>query len=109
MHFLVDAHLPPALAHWLNGPGNDAEHVFDLGMRSVNDRRIWEYAQLVGAVIITKHEDFANRRVLTLAGPQILWIRRGNTTRRQLLVWLEPLLPMVLDALARGDSLVEVV
>jgi predicted nuclease of predicted toxin-antitoxin system len=109
MRFLVDAHLPPALARWLNERGHDAEHVFDLGMRSAADRQIWEYAQSVGSIVITKDSDFANRRVLTFDGPQIVWIRSGNAPRRQLLTWLEPLFPDVLDALSRGEAVVEVV
>jgi predicted nuclease of predicted toxin-antitoxin system len=36
------------------------------------------------AVIITKDEDFALRRTLAAAGPAIVWVRRGNTSRREL-------------------------
>ena len=109
MRFLVDAHLPPALARWLNGQGHNAEHVFERGMRSTPDREIWEYAQSVGAVIITKDSDFANRRVLRFDGPPIVWIRRGNTPRHQLLGWFAPLLPAIVEALEGGESVVEVV
>ena len=58
MRFLVDAQLPPALARWLVERGYVAEHVFDLGMAGADDREIWAYASRVGAVIITKDEDF---------------------------------------------------
>jgi predicted nuclease of predicted toxin-antitoxin system len=109
MRFLVDAQLPPALARWLKDRGHDAEHVFDVGMASADDRDVWNYARSIGAVIVSKDEDFANRRAVDASGPSVIWIRRGNTTRRELLTWFEPLLPDVLDALARGDLLIEIV
>jgi predicted nuclease of predicted toxin-antitoxin system len=109
MHFLVDAQLPPALARWLEDNGQMAEHVFDRGMAAASDREIWEYAEATGAIIVTKDEDFAQRRSITSGGPSVLWIRRGNTTRRQLLVWFAPLLPAVIDAFQQGEVLVEIV
>ena len=79
MRFLVDAQLPPALARWLASQGHEAEHVFDLDMVSASDRVIWDYARSSSAVIGTKDEDFAVRRALLDNGPQIVWLRIGNT------------------------------
>ena len=109
MRFLIDAQLPPALARWLEDHGQIAEHVADLDMAAADDQEIWDYATANGAVIISKDEDFANRRILMRDGPAIVWIRRGNTTRRELLQWFEPLLPDVLDALGRGEPIIEIV
>jgi predicted nuclease of predicted toxin-antitoxin system len=109
MRFLVDAQLPPALARWLEERGHTAEHVVDSGLATADDRVIWDHAVETGAVIITKDEDFAIRRVLASEGPAVVWVRRGNTTRRELLAWFESLLPVVIDALERGDRLVEVI
>lgn len=109
MRFLVDAQLPPGLARWLEAQGHTAEHVADRGMATADDRVIWDYALTTGAVIITKDEDFAIRRALASDGPFVVWIRRGNTTRRELLAWFEGLLPAVLEALARREPLVEIV
>ncbi|HZQ99021.1 MAG TPA: DUF5615 family PIN-like protein [Chloroflexota bacterium] len=108
MRFLVDAQLPPALARWLAERGHVAEHVSDVGLQAADDRILWDHAVSVGAVIITKDEDFALRRTLSAAGPAIVWVRRGNTRRRELLAWFEPLLPLVVDLLARGEPLVEI-
>ena len=41
----------------------------------------------LNASIITKDEDFAVRRVLQKAGPSVVWIRLGNTGKRQMLHW----------------------
>ncbi len=109
MRFLVDAQLPPALARWLEQRGHTAEHVVDCGMALADDSAVWDYALAVGAVILTKDEDFAVRRELSSQGPALLWIRRGNTSRRELLKWFEPLLPAVLEALAQGEALIEIV
>jgi predicted nuclease of predicted toxin-antitoxin system len=109
LRFLVDAQLPPALARWLFERGYVAEHVFDLGMAAAEDRDIWAYASRVGAVIITKDEDFPECRARTGGGPSIVWIRVGNTSRRELLTWLRFRLPAIVDALGRGESLIEIV
>jgi predicted nuclease of predicted toxin-antitoxin system len=107
--FLVDAQLPPALARWLVERQYIAEHVFDLGMAGADDRDIWAYAQQVGAVIITKDEDFAERRARVGVGPSIVWVRVGNVSRRDLLTWFQFRLAVIVEALGRGETLVEIV
>ena len=73
-----------------------------------SDRAIWRYALDVGAVILTKDEDFSVRKTLEPVGPVIVWIRLGNTRRDALLQWFEPMLPEVVSAIARGDGLIEI-
>jgi predicted nuclease of predicted toxin-antitoxin system len=109
MRFLVDAQLPPALARFLASQGHEAEHLLDIGMERSGDKTIWEYAIRVGAAIVTKDEDFANRIAIQPAGPPIVWIRVGNTTKQALLQWFEPLLPSVAAALDSGEKLIEMV
>ena len=108
MRFLVDAQLPPALARWLAAQGHEAAHVGDLGMQAASDAAIWDHALASVSAIVTKDEDFAQRKVLTDDGPIAVWIRLPNTRRRDLLVWFETVLPDVLAALARGETLIEV-
>jgi predicted nuclease of predicted toxin-antitoxin system len=108
MRFLVDAQLPPALARWLAAKGHAAEHVGDKGMEAASDAAIWDYAVRETAVIITKDEDFAQRKVLADNGPVVVWIRLPNTRRRDLLAWFERVLPDILSALERGETLIEV-
>lgn len=87
---------------------HEAAHVSDLGMQAASDAAIWEYALASSSVIITKDEDFAQRKALSGDGPLVASIRLPNTRRRDLLVWIETVLPAVLTALARGDTLIEV-
>jgi len=108
LRFLVDAQLPPALARWLAANGHEARHVADLGMQAASDAAIWDHALSSKSAIITKDEDFAQRLVLAGDGPVVVWLRLPNTRRRDLLAWFERVMPDVLTALARGETLVEV-
>lgn len=108
MRFLVDAQLPPALARWLVAQGHEAAHVGDLGMQAASDVAIWDHALALSYAIVTKDEDFAQRKVLADNGPVVVWIRLPNTRRRDLLTWFDTVLPDVLAALARGETLIEV-
>jgi predicted nuclease of predicted toxin-antitoxin system len=109
MRFIVDAQLPPALARWLAAQGHDAEHVADRQLAAATDISIWNFAVQASAVIITKDEDFAQRKVLTGDGPIVVWIRLPNTRRRELLSWFATVLPHILAALQRGETLIEVI
>ena len=108
MDFIVDEQLPAALARWLVAKGHTAQHVTDLKMQSVPDSVIWDYAVKIGAVIVTKDEDFAQRQLLARNGPPIIWIRLPNTRRQALLDWFHGILPEIILALERGEVLIEV-
>ncbi len=108
MHFLVDAQLPPSLARWLEAHGHEAAHVSEIGLLFASDRAIATRAHGLGAVIVTKDEDF----LLTLKDgkgpPAVLWLRVGNASNPALLAWLERRWPNSEQALVRGERLVEV-
>ncbi len=61
MRFLIDALLPPALAHSLQEAGHQAEHLEEVGLRHAKDHVVWDYARRHAAIIITKDEDFVDR------------------------------------------------
>ena len=109
MRFLVDAQLPPALAELLADTGHVAEHVFNLKLVGASDSQIWDYANRVGAVIVTKDEDFSARRAVSQSGPQILWLRIGNTTTPYLLIRMRGRLSELCQLLDAGEKIVEVV
>ena len=108
MKFIVDAQLPPALAHVLINLGHEAQHVFEIGLAHSEDEAIWRHAENSQAVIVTKDEDFAVRRTMNAAGPIIVWIRLGNSTKQELLRWFSPLFPEILTAINTGENLIEV-
>ena len=105
MRFLIDAQLPPDLARFLASCGYQAQHVAEIGLLSAGDREIWEHAKVVKTAIITKDTDFAALTILD-EGPQIVWIRFGNTRKAELTKRLSAALPRIISALL--DGLVEV-
>ena len=107
MRFLVDAQLPPALARFLEAHGHEAKAARETGLREADDTAIWTFAQAGGWVVVTKDEDFAERSLRSVTGPQVLWLRIGNSTNRVLCAWLEPLLPAAVRDLESGHRLVE--
>lgn len=106
MKFLIDAQLPPGLCRWLEERGHHAEHVFDLGMGSASDAEVAAMTEAVGAVLVSKDEDF-----VTLRLPQrfvFLWLRCGNATNAALAEWLDARWERIETLLDQGEGLVEV-
>lgn len=89
--------------------GHDAVHGFDRDDGRAPDSVIWEHARETGSMIITKDEDFALRAQLRPSGPPVIWIRFGNVRRQELLRRMDALWPQVLEALARGERLIELI
>ena len=78
----------------------------DIGMRDAPDTEIWSWALANGAVIVSKDEDFAWRRNQA-HGPQVVWLRIGNTANAALIRHLERVWPTVLECLESGEPVVE--
>lgn len=108
MRFLVDNQLPAALAEWLRQQGHEAEHVLDIQLAQAKDNPIWHRAIKVGAAIVTKDEDFAEWVRRGRPGPVVIWLRLGNSTRKELFAWLQPVWPTVMRRIEDGERLVEV-
>jgi predicted nuclease of predicted toxin-antitoxin system len=108
VRFIVDAQLPPALAHALTAAGFAAAHVADIGLLTASDMAIWDRATKERAAIITKDGDFAYLHRPGSAQAAVVWLRVGNTAREPLIQWLLPLVPEIVAALEAGESLVEI-
>ena len=96
------------MTDWLREHGLEAEHVLEINLAQASDASIWEHAAHVGAVIISKDEDFAEWVRRGRSGPDVVWLRIGNCSNRSLRTWLEPLLPLILAKLTDGERLIEV-
>jgi len=107
VRLLIDAQLPPALARLLVERGHQAEHVTEIGRADMSDRELWAFALDHSAVIVTKDEDFAQMVTLAYHSPVIVWVRVGNTRRRALLEWFEPLIEQVASMVESGQRLIE--
>jgi len=108
MKFIVDAQLPPALAHWLREQGHQAEHVAEVGLGEAEDSPIWQYALEQNACVLTKDEDFASRVQHSRQAPVIVWLRIGNCSNRALREWFFPLLADVVREMESGQRFIEV-
>ncbi len=60
------------------------------------------------AILVTKDEDFRHRLHQGGSGPVVLWLRIGNSSRKALLKWFEPLLPQIEILIQQGEQLIEV-
>ena len=106
MRLLIDEQLPPALAGELRSAGHEADHLRDVGLGGATDALIRAHAVRIGAVILTKDEDFVSiGKEPPLA---VVWIRLGNVSNTALWSALEPILPAIVAALVRGERLIEV-
>jgi len=107
--FLVDAQLPPALARWLCDAGHEAQPVREIGLREAEDETICDFALRTGAIVLTKDEDFAALAKGAGPAPVVVWLRIGNCSNEELRSWLEPRLPGIVELVAQGGRVVEVI
>ncbi len=108
MKFLLDQNMPVVLAKWLEARGHQAEHVKRLRFHEADDLAIVLHARRTGAIVITKDSDFQRLAAPPPQGPQIVWVRLGNTTNPELFEVWEPLWPSIEQALMDGETLIEV-
>lgn len=106
MKFLIDAQLPPALCGWLRERGQEAVHVFEIGMVAAGDAEIAARAEADGAVLVSKDEDFVTLRLPDRFA--FVWLRCGNATNRALAGRLEARWGRVEVLLGEGERFVEV-
>jgi predicted nuclease of predicted toxin-antitoxin system len=108
MKFLLDQNLPVVLAKWLEARGHEAEHVKRLRLQESDDLAVARHAKRTGAIVITKDGDFQRLAAPLPQGPQIVWVRIGNTTNPELFEVWEPLWPSIEQALMNGEALIEI-
>ncbi len=109
MKFLVDANLLAGLAAWLQERDHEAMHVNGQPGLAFDDRGIFKFARQNGFIIFTKDEDFATLSALSDGPASVVWVRFGNATNVELRKWLEPIFPEIVQRLAAGETLIEVV
>ncbi|MGO9335954.1 MAG: DUF5615 family PIN-like protein [Terracidiphilus sp.] len=85
MKLLVDENLPPRLARDLADLFPDSVHVQSVGLGSIPDGLIWEYAQAHGFVFLTKDKDFASLSLARGAPPKVILLQTGNCSTDEIL------------------------
>lgn len=84
MKLLFDENLSPKLVAALNDVFPHSAHVDRIGLGSVPDRNVWEYAREHGYTLVSKDSDFHELSVLLGYPPKVIWLKRGNCTNNQI-------------------------
>lgn len=108
MKFLVDNQLPVALSRFLEAKKLESIHVLDVGLDKASDQDIWHYAQTHELIVVSKDEDFFHLACSSVNGPSFVWVRLGNCRKSVLLAAFEQALPLLLQALATGQRIIEI-
>lgn len=81
---LFDAMLSVRLIHRLADIYPGSVHVETVGLDRASDRAVWDYARANDLTVVTKDEDFAEMALVLGSPPQVIWIRRGNCSTREI-------------------------
>lgn len=108
MRFLLDAHLPPALATALREAGHDCDETRLLLAPDATDVDIAAIANELGAVLVSKDADFLGLKQRGLLKTPLIRVRFPNMTARRTVAEILPRLPQLLSALERGEDPVEI-
>jgi predicted nuclease of predicted toxin-antitoxin system len=82
--------------------------VLALDLGQAPDMAIWARAASLGAVIVSKDEDFARLTLLRPEPVAVVWLRLGNCRTATLLATMERVWPEIVRQLEAGDRLIEV-
>jgi len=81
---LFDENLSSRLVEALSGEFPGSTHVRKVGLRSADDRSVWEFAQQNDFIIVSKDSDFHQLSFLLGPPPKVVWIRIGNVDTQTL-------------------------
>lgn len=84
MKLLLDQNLAPSLVSRLADLCPGSSHVSFVGLDRASDEDVWTYAHLHEFVIVTKDADFGDLGVMRGFPPNVVWLRLGNCTTRQI-------------------------
>lgn len=106
MRFLIDTNLPPALAKWLVDRGHEADHAADILSAQADDQLIWSRARNLGAIIITKDQDYLDLAARHGDGRVVL-VRCGNLKLGPFAHWFDARVVAMEELLLMGERVVE--
>ncbi|GAB3906687.1 hypothetical protein GCM10028803_39430 [Larkinella knui] len=109
LKFIVDTQLPPVLASFLSRKGFDAIYTtsFFEGYL-LGDEEISQLAVAQNRIIITKDSDFSEYYFLKGSPPKILHLSVGNIRNRDLVDWLDSVLPLIASFFEAGSDMIEI-
>ncbi|HTG31403.1 MAG TPA: DUF5615 family PIN-like protein [Thermoanaerobaculia bacterium] len=96
MKLLLDQNLSYRLLARLETVFPGSSQIHRLGMEHADDAVIWHFARENGFSIVTKDSDFYERSLVQGFPPQVIWLKCGNISTRQ----LEEILLRSVDAIS---------
>jgi predicted nuclease of predicted toxin-antitoxin system len=84
LKLLVDENLAPSLAQQLADLFPGSIHVASVGLGSISDMVIWEYARANQFALLTKDKDFVNLSLTLGAPPKVILLQTGNCSTSQI-------------------------
>lgn len=82
MKLLLDENLSYRMLAQLEAAFPGSDHVTRLGLQTVTDRALWDYAREHDFALVTQDSDFHELAALYGAPPKIIWLKCGNRSRR---------------------------
>ena len=80
MKLLFDQNLSPRLVNRLADIYPNSNHLYNLGLDTVEDSIVWQYAHDNDFIVVTKDADFSELISVRGFPPKVIWIRLGNCT-----------------------------
>jgi predicted nuclease of predicted toxin-antitoxin system len=105
--FILDNMYPIALARFLIAEGHEAVRSSRLSTGSATDLAIWQKAETMEAIVISKDSDFESL-VTAHTKARLIHDRSGNCTTSELLNRFQLHMPQILQALADGETIIEI-
>jgi predicted nuclease of predicted toxin-antitoxin system len=87
-------------------PGSS--QVSGLGLESISDRKLREYAGRDGFVHVTQDADFRDHGAVLGAPPVVIWLRLGNVRKEAVLATLQANSAAITTAIGQSATLIEV-
>lgn len=104
MKLLFDQNLSPQLVHRLADIFPASRHVSAVDLGSADDGAVWRYARTEGFTIVTKDADFNDLAVVYDSPPQVIWLRLGNCTTKQIEIRLRENVEIIEAFLLGADA-----
>lgn len=107
MKLLLDENLSRRLVPFLQEAYPGSSQVALLGLESVTDRVLWDFARERDFVLVTRDADFEELGVLNGAPPHVIWLRGNNPERGSILKLLLENRTQIESAIAGGVACIE--
>jgi predicted nuclease of predicted toxin-antitoxin system len=108
LRFVLDVHLPPALAAGIRSAGHECDEARKLIAPHSSDTAIADLANKLGAAVVSKDSDFVDLAVRRVLGTALVWIRIPNTPADELRDAILPQLPSIVARIEAGEFIIEV-